>query len=231
MVAINIDKVLCNKCKSEMDKLEEDYESMTEGQMADYDAGLWGTFWCPSCKISKVIEGQFSQIDISDEDEYFEEPTFLKLVNEKQEFIVLKPREKLAKENIIRGDFNEYLARKCYEFKEYTVIKLVNQVSLSGGLGENIFNEKELKKYCEINKLKRLYKFLISQPIAGLPDFICIKNREFFFVECKCNPEKFKETQIERFQSFRKKKYPIKIFCTTIDLLLNYKKSIISDLA
>jgi len=40
-----------------MEECEEDYESMTDGQMADYEAGLWRSFWCPKCKTVDLFDG------------------------------------------------------------------------------------------------------------------------------------------------------------------------------
>ena len=227
-------QVLCHKCNSEMEELEEDYESMTEGQMADYDAGLWRTFWCPLCKISEFIEEPFSFHTIHDEDKCFEMSDRIlldfQLNIEHEEAIALRPRDKHAKENIIRGDFNEYLARKSYESKGYTVIKLVNQIPKGNNVASYEFNDNEIHAYCNFSKLKGLYKFLKNQPVAGVSDFLCIKNKEFFFIECKCNPNKLKPTQINFIKKCKKEKYLIKIFSTPIDLVINYNPSSVYNL-
>lgn len=39
----------CPKCSAELDELEEDFENMTEGQQADYDAGFERPHSCSKC--------------------------------------------------------------------------------------------------------------------------------------------------------------------------------------
>ena len=64
--------IKCSKCKSELEILEEDFESMSEGQQADYNAGLWRTCYCPTCKTSSLVEGHFSEPSFLDEEDYID---------------------------------------------------------------------------------------------------------------------------------------------------------------
>jgi hypothetical protein len=42
-----------------MEEAEPDFEHMSDGQLADYGAGLWKVFTCPKCGLTDVYEGQF----------------------------------------------------------------------------------------------------------------------------------------------------------------------------
>jgi uncharacterized protein (DUF983 family) len=43
-----------------MEEEEPDYKKMTEGQLADYEAGLWGYFTCPQCGFTDLFQGHFA---------------------------------------------------------------------------------------------------------------------------------------------------------------------------
>jgi len=224
-------KIMCNKCVVAMEECEEDYESMSEGQMADYDAGLWRTYWCPSCKVATVIEGQFSTPYMFEEDEELEELKEIELQVEKEELVILRPKEKLAKDNVIRGDYNEYLARKLFTRKGFNMIKLVEQKHTAEGLGYHSLNEIEILQYCQRFNQEELCEYLCKTPIAGLPDFLCIDESQFFFVECKCNPKKMKESQKEKIKELRQLGYEVKIFSTPIKSIdISYDRTIIYSL-
>ncbi|MBI2657291.1 hypothetical protein HYX08_01200 [Candidatus Woesearchaeota archaeon] len=226
--------IRCRKCNTVMECCEEDYESMSEGQLADYDAGLWRTYLCPNCKVADIIEGQFPCCDELDEGEFEDylgsnHQFILNILS--SENISLKPREKLAKDNIIRGDYNEYLAKKYFSGKGYQIVKLVNQVPTANGSGIHIFNDEEIKNICFLNKIRKVYNVLKKMPISGLPDFLLVKEKEYSFLECKCDPSKLKETQNETFGNLIKKKQKIKIFSTPITKLeIQFGESSIYDL-
>src|SRR3989338_4864982 len=53
----------CNTALEEVQLIEEDFEGMTEGQMADYETGFNRTFYCPKCKINSLRDIEVYDID------------------------------------------------------------------------------------------------------------------------------------------------------------------------
>lgn len=59
----------CPCCGAEMEECDLCADEMTEGQMADYMAGLWRAFFCPQCGFTDMYEGHFTsdcEDDLSD---------------------------------------------------------------------------------------------------------------------------------------------------------------------
>jgi glutaredoxin len=57
----------CPKCKKELDELEPNYDSLTEEQQIDYDAGFNRPFHCPNCKKDLRLDtGMYSTTEIDE---------------------------------------------------------------------------------------------------------------------------------------------------------------------
>ncbi len=139
----------------------------------------------------------------------------------------IDPKNKLAKLNIYRGDFNEYLARNEYELLGYTMIKLV----ICPLPRVHILNEPELQAVCSAFQKDDLWDFIKDLAIAGLPDFLCIKDDDYFFLECKAREPNFKSSQIEMFSFLREQNHPLKVFCTDVDAIFDYTESRVYEIS
>ena len=208
-----------------MVELEPDFETMTEGQQCDYMGGFNHPFLCPECGYSVIA-------DTDMHNDGFEDDLIFEVVHnlEEKEAIELKKSHKNAKENEIRGNFNEYLARKYYENKGFTCIKLVQYIS-----SKHTLNEKEIVESCldyQHQEPWRIIKEYVTESgsVAGLPDFLVMNNGSFFFLECKSKLDGLKEKQIECICMLLGCGIKVKVFCTKIDLpSVNYSETEIYD--
>lgn len=213
--------IRCSGCNSEMDELEVEYGSLSEGQQAEYDAGFRKHYGCPKCKTFEIIEGDGLDADpIDDEDDEDRMPGVTSLWTLSDSFTPnIKSLDLKAKYNLVRGDISEYLTRKKYEQEGYTVVKVVIQHNR-----EYLLNKKELRQICNAFKNKKLYNFLKKQELHGLPDFLCINMKKAFFVESKSRIEKVKEPQQRMLEKFKSMGYDVFVCCTPIKLSVIFDK-------
>jgi hypothetical protein len=167
-----------------------------------------------------------------------------KALFERQKSFTLTESEKNVKLNIMRGDFNEYVARKYFKSQKCEVVKtviacprtkklLVNEYVLST---LKLFKQKKIANY-----LWKLQQSGLSQSktkknntLAGLPDLFCwLPGSElFFFVECKAvlDEERFNEDQKRTIKELLKLGSVVKVFCTQVKISLSTKPTEIYEL-
>lgn len=205
----------CPECNSGMDELEPDYETLSEGQQAEYDAGFRKYYGCPKCNTVGIFEGDGLDADpIDDVDDENGMPKVSSLWTLSDcSTPNIESQDLHAKYNLVRGDISEYLVRKKYEQVGYIVVKVIIQPNR-----EHLLNKKELGPICNAFKNKKLYDFLKKQEISGLPDFLCINMKKAFFVESKPRIEKVKEHQQRVFEKFKLNGYAVFVCCTPIKL-------------
>ena len=125
----------------------------------------------------------------------------------------LKKKELLAKTNQLKGEFNEYLAKKYYQNQGYRVIKSVrNEYPFGWKL-----NIAELETFLPSN----VSKFLIgsfSDDLKGLPDFICYKEEDLIFVECKSSEENVRVEQWEKLTLLAALGFDVRLWITKVQL-------------
>jgi hypothetical protein len=152
------------------------------------------------------------------------------------EKIELSQKELQFKINEIRGDFNEYLARKYYEKLGYKLIKLVITNKTSNGVWEHIINKNEIEYIFNLmlgNGIvcKRLKKRLLKHQTQGLPDFFCVNQKnykDFFFLECKADEKNIRPEQMDEFDNLlSSNNCKIKLFITKVKLGLDYDDTFI----
>lgn len=200
-----IEKIVCHKCK--------------------LSSEFWEASRCPVCKIGVISKHQSKKEEIVRKSEKQKK---YKLVIEdgEEKAIDIERKYQHAKINQIRGDYIEYLATKFFESKGYTVIKLVFKI---GSIDVRyILNKNDVEYFCKAYEQRRLLKYLMrcseeievgkTKGLAGLPDILCLKDGEVFFVECKSNDSDYNENQLKKFEELQKKGYIIKEFRTKINL-------------
>ncbi len=206
-------KTMCKKCQVPLRELEQDVETMTEEQYADYGAGFNCVFMCPKCSYQIVADKStiYCKVDLEEDIP----PPLLNYKNEKSINASVTKNKCLAKYNHYRGDYNEYLAKQHYENEGYNVIKLVHFDGL-----KHVLNSRELDPICMFYGLKDLWvhlRNLEKDSLAGVPDFLVVKEGDSIFIECKPSLDKIKPVQKKCHEKLIDLCYPVKIWCTKIN--------------
>lgn len=186
--------IQCSKCHSAMDKLEEDYETMSEGEMSDYDAGLWGTYYCPKCKRTHIVEGLTSQggiIDGEDED-FVPTSTQLKALE--------KGRRTSWNNKTLRGCIGEMWFANKLRNDGYKVRKTLYY---DYDKGNSIINEKGVENLLQNHPKRTDILIMLKSLGVGIPDLICLKNEIISFCEIKTNDSEIRDKQKKAMEVIR----------------------------
>ena len=231
-------EIRCNNCHTLMVELEVDYESMTDGQEADYMAGFNHPFMCPKCGAQDLCDTEHCFCDFDeDEDECVDEEYELhknlpgmRIRQVNSEKINLLPRCKQAKNFIVQGEWNEYLARKYYEAQGFECIKMVQFRGKRWAL-----NAEEVIETCYRYEQPELAKFICAitnfgKDVSGLPDFLVMGYNKSFFVECKGDVSQVRKNQHEAIQRLLRAGIKVEVFCTHVKIDVSWDESNIFDL-
>jgi len=123
--------VICPKCEMEMEEDEEDYEDMTEGQQANYDAGFSHSFSCSECGHHLIYDAQIPM--------YNEEPWEDEEIDELVEITRINPD---SFEEVIENA----LIKKCF-IEATSLIHNVIEVYLKRKLNDFFSTDKERLDY------------------------------------------------------------------------------------
>ena len=158
---------LCPKCQIEMEEEEPNFEDMTDGQFADYEAGHWRYFYCPKCGFTDLYEGHFgtdfekeesTSLTKSEKDEIRKRDNYTcQLCGVKQKEL----KTALSVHHILGccGYFNDpeqliSLCKSCHGKSEYISMSVANKEKLS------FTNPKDQERIIklvkeEINRIRR----------------------------------------------------------------------------
>jgi hypothetical protein len=142
-----------------------------------------------------------------------------KIKTKKKLQINLTDDQKSYINNSIRGNYNEILAFKYYYDLGYTVIKLGFSKPIIGNYNSlpASFTYKNDEEWDIIDFWdKKLLNYLKKTIVNGLPDFVCVKNGEIIFVECKCDAYALSDDQKKKFKELKEMGYEVFIFTTKI---------------
>ncbi len=158
----------------------------------------------------KVSKSPPTQEEISEETE-------IRLLRRKEK-AYLEFNEEYNKVKTRLGDVHEYYLGGIYKSFGFSVAKLVRSRPVNGGKGHNHEIQEEdiesvLEKHGWNRGKKKLMKDVLMLEILkeakGLPDFLMVNDKEFFFVEAKGRDGILTPSQKKRFPELRKLGYVI----------------------
>ena len=195
----------CNTALEEVQLIEEDFEGMTEGQMADYETGFNRTFYCPKCKINSLRDIEVYDID---DDENMPTPQQLESLE--------KGRRTSWNNRRIRGFIAEmWFANKLRNYG----YKVRKTMYYDYETGVSIFNEKGVENLLQKHPKKDEIMKLLNSFEKGYPDLICLKDKIISFYEVKSNDSEVKEHQKQVMKTLKSEDYEVK----TVRLNVEYK--------
>lgn len=193
----------CSDCNSAMEELEEDFEGMSDGQIADYEAGFSRTFYCPKCQSTSLRDVEVFAIE---EEGIMPTPAQLESLE--------KGRRTVWNNKGIRGVIGEMWFANKLRNEGYKVRKTMHY---DYETGVSIFNEKGVEDLLkEYPKKKQIMDLLISFG-KGYPDLICLKDNKISFYEVKTNISEIKEHQKNVIKILQSKKYESQVIRLNVD--------------
>lgn len=108
------------------------------------------------------------------------------------------------------GDIAENLVKAELEAAGF---KVWRPTSFDFCFNEHMFGSKDSKNYISkqaiIDAIQSINPNLLVGMAAGLPDFVCLKDGKFSFVEVKANKSHLKPRQIETIKKLKEKGYEV----------------------
>jgi len=193
----------CPKCNSAMEELEEDFEGMSEGQMADYDAGFNRTFYCPKCKNTSLQD-----VDVFSVEDEGRMPTPAQLES------LEKGRRTSWNNKGIKGFVAEMWFANKLRNEGYKVRKTMYY---DYETGISIFNKKGVQNLLEKHPNKEKLMELFISFTKGYPDLICLRDNKISFYEIKANDSEIKEHQKEVIEELKLKGYEVSVVRLNVD--------------
>lgn len=193
----------CNTALEEVQLVEDDFEGMSERQMADYDAGFNRTFYCPKCKINSLRDVEVFDVD---DEEYTPTPQQLEALK--------RERRVYWSDKRIKGYIGESWFANRLRGEGF---KVRNTMLFDYETGTSIFNEKGVKNLLEdYSKKKKIMECLVSFG-KGYPDLICLKDDKVSFYEVKTNNSEVKEHQKQVMDALQSEGYEVKLIRLNVD--------------
>jgi hypothetical protein len=201
----------CSKCNTSLEEVqlgEDDFSEMSEGQMANDEAGFDREFYCPKCKTTSLRDVEVFDFD----DEEIPTPNQLEALN--------KGRRTSWNNKDIRGHIGEMWFANKLRNEGYGVRKTM---FYDYETGISIFNEKGVENLLQgYPKKRKLMKLLI--PIGrGYPDLICLKEGKVSFYEVKTNDSEVKEHQKQVIDTLQSEGYEVKLIRLNVDYKVEEK--------
>ena len=194
----DFDVVLCDRCKTPMEMVEEKYENMTEGQMADYEAGLWRNFFCPTCKKIEIKQGNFfTGVDEDPADDETANRVITGIIGE------LWYRAKLRNSGYFVDSIMIYSREKGHQILNMHGIK-------------KVLNKTTWENASVLLELFRSFR-------EGFPDLICLKDEKISFFEIKTNSAAVREPQKLVFKKLQKLGFDVNIIRLNVTFGVNEK--------
>ncbi|MCX6748223.1 MAG: VRR-NUC domain-containing protein [Candidatus Pacearchaeota archaeon] len=196
----------CSKCNTalvEIEAGENDFDNLSEGQMADYEAGFNRDFYCPKCKTTSSRDVEV--FDVNNE-EIIPTPTQLEALE--------KGRRTSWSNKDIRGYIGEMWFANKLRNEGFKVRKTM---SYDYEQGISVFNETGVKNLLqEYPKKEKLMKLLITFG-KGYPDLICLKDNKISFYEVKTNSSELKEHQKQVIDVLQSEGYKVQLVRLNVD--------------
>lgn len=195
---IDPNKIFCEKCKSLMREEKPDLEKLSEGQMTEYEAGLWRTYRCPQCDHFQLVQGHFTTYNPEDDIEEEEKNQMSERGKEQQKI----------RSSILVGFIGEYWIIQKLKEEGYVIGKLkvrdcYRNVYVSNPYVYDII----LKDHPQ----KKEITDLLNSITKGQPDLICLKDGKISFVEVKTAKSDIKPYQKDAFNILKKAGYDVNV--------------------
>ncbi len=195
----------CNTALEEVQLIEDDFGGMTDGQIADYDAGFNREFYCPKCKTNSLRDVEVYDVD---GDEHTPTPQQLESLK--------KGRRTSWNNKRIKGFIAELWFANKLRNNGYQVRKTMYY---DYEKGVSIFNEKGVDNLLQEHSKKKKIMKLFNSFEKGYPDLICLKDKTISFYEIKSNGSEVKEHQKQVMETLKSEGYEVK----TVRLTIEYK--------